>query len=654
MATGLPELLTRLRAAVRADRPASDADLLAAFARDRDEAAFAELVRRHGPVVLAECRRGRLFDPSAADDVFQATFLVLSRRAGAIHDPGRLGGWLRGVTRRIARRYRRQAARRAATERPLDPSVEPAVDPVTPVLDLRDVLAEELGRLPARYREVVAACDVDGLSRRAAAERLGIPDGTLSNRLTRARALLARRLVRRGVTPGVGVAVLAGTADAVSSRRVSLALSLVRSGPVPARVAFLATEVSTAMILFRAFLVGVVAVGGSAIGFAAFSRPAVVPAPQVPAARAVPAEPPDPEPSRGYYIYAAGYSRDGTRLALAQPKTFEGEGEHKVLVFDTRTWKQVHKLTGLTDYCFALAFSADGKTLYAGCRDGKVYTWDAKTGTPGPTIDAKAGSCDSVTFSPDGKMLATGHCDFVKQPRANAIHLRDAATLQSVRVIRADDAVLTPLTFTPDGTSLAAGFNNERTGEKDFSGVVEWDVATGKEVRRYDAVRITPGARPVVEQVAYTPDGKWVVVGGGEAVPTPDGTGSVMYGYLWVYDRATGKVEKTLVDRRSHYVRKLALSTKGDKLFVATTSLQRGVVENGQLVQKVFGELQCWDTKVWELDWVREDKETSRNDLGLIVSPDGRRVGGSSSGGFYLFDAATGERKGGLFKTKFE
>src|SRR5437868_5552159 len=101
MATGLPDLIRRLRVTMSADRlaDAPDGDLLAAYARDRDDGAFAELVRRHGPGVLAECRRW-VPDPADGDDAFQATFLVLARRAGAVRDPDRLGGWLRGVARR--------------------------------------------------------------------------------------------------------------------------------------------------------------------------------------------------------------------------------------------------------------------------------------------------------------------------------------------------------------------------------------------------------------------------------------------------------------------------------------------------------------------------------------------------------------------------
>jgi DNA-directed RNA polymerase specialized sigma24 family protein len=166
MTNGLSDVIGRLRVTLARDplEEVADRDLLMKFVVDRDEAVFAELVRRHGPTVLAECRRV-LFDRSACDDVFQATFLVLARRAGSIRDPSRLGGWLKGVAGKIARRIRRQALRRAEVERPLAGDDAASAETKPSAADLCGVLAEELARLPRHYREAVTACDVDGLSR---------------------------------------------------------------------------------------------------------------------------------------------------------------------------------------------------------------------------------------------------------------------------------------------------------------------------------------------------------------------------------------------------------------------------------------------------------------------------------------------------------
>lgn len=398
------------------------------------------------------------------------------------------------------------------------------------------------------------------------------------------------------------------------------------------------------------------AVVGSACVLASFLQPggarhSLAAAAPVPAPAKEP-EPQDPKPQRGDLIYAAGYSRDGKLLALAQAKSHDGNGEHKVLLFDVRTWKQMHTLIGPTTHCFGMAFSADGKTLYAACSDGIVYSWDTKTGTSGQKLDAKAGRCDGITLSPDGKVLATGHVVLDKEPKRTEIHLWDAATGKSLRMIASDSALLwSSLTFTPDGKALAGCYNNPLTGPKDFSGVIEWDLATGKERKRYDAVRITPGALPITHSIEYTRDGKWMIVGGGEAVQIPGAAGTSLYGYLWLFDRATGKLEKTLVERRHKYVRRLLLSPDGDRLFVPTYSVTEFVMENGQLQERSTGELQCWDTRTWELKWT---KETERTYLALIASPDGKRIGTSTASGFHLLDAKTGEPKGGLIDAKKE
>jgi WD40 repeat protein len=363
-------------------------------------------------------------------------------------------------------------------------------------------------------------------------------------------------------------------------------------------------------------------------------------------------EPRDPVATPGDYIYATAYSRDGKMLALAQPKTHDGKGEHKILLFETRTWKQVQKLTGPATHCFGLAFSADGNTVFAGCNDGKIYTWDTKTGTAGPTLDPKAGSCSHIVLSPDGKTLISGHYEDSK-PRKCTLQLWDAITLKHVRVLASGEYLAHyTATFTPDGKTVAVGYNNSLVGAKDFSGVIEWDVATGKELKRFEAVRITPGAHPITHAIEYTRDGKWMLVGGGEAVPDPNFPGTTsLYGYLWLFNRTTGKLEKTLVDRRHDYVRKLLMSPDGERVYLPTYSIPQRVFENGRFVEKSNGELQCWDTRTWELKWAVEAEPAH---WGLIASPDGKRIGTASTAGFYLFDAKSGDPKGGLVNAKKE
>jgi RNA polymerase sigma factor (sigma-70 family) len=183
----------------------SDSQLLDDFVRDHDPGAFRSLVMRHGPAVLQVCR-AVLQDPHEADDAFQATFLVLVRRAPSIQNPESLGGWLRGVAYRTSRRARCRAARRRAVEKSSAalPRNEEIPDELAP--ELRELVRQELDRLPDTYRLPVTLCYLQGLTHQETARRLGWPIGTVKIRLVRARRLLRERFDRRGV--GISVSLL--------------------------------------------------------------------------------------------------------------------------------------------------------------------------------------------------------------------------------------------------------------------------------------------------------------------------------------------------------------------------------------------------------------------------------------------------------------
>jgi RNA polymerase sigma factor (sigma-70 family) len=175
-----------------------DAQCLRRFV-EGDEAAFAALLRRHGPMVLGVCRRV-LRDPHDAEDAFQAAFLVLARKAGSVDRPELLGSWLYGVACRTALKLRSTVLSRSVRQIPLEcdppaPATEEGVDP-----DLRPLLDEEVNRLPDKYRVPIVLCYLEGLTNEQAAEQLGCPKGTILSRLSRARDLLRTRLTRRGVT----------------------------------------------------------------------------------------------------------------------------------------------------------------------------------------------------------------------------------------------------------------------------------------------------------------------------------------------------------------------------------------------------------------------------------------------------------------------
>jgi RNA polymerase sigma factor (sigma-70 family) len=179
-----------------------EGQLLERFLARGDETAFAAIVSRYGPMVRGVCRAMRL-DYQAVDDAFQATFLVLARRARDIRDPERLGPWLYGVAHRVASKARVASARRRSKEvlvaieelrfHPERRSADLTWDEQTPVVH------EELARLPARYRDPAILCWVDGQTHLEAAQRMGCPVGTVKGRLSRARRLLRDRLTRRGV-----------------------------------------------------------------------------------------------------------------------------------------------------------------------------------------------------------------------------------------------------------------------------------------------------------------------------------------------------------------------------------------------------------------------------------------------------------------------
>jgi RNA polymerase sigma factor (sigma-70 family) len=188
---------------------APDTELLDRFTEHRDQAAFTELVVRHGPLVHRICRR---LAPAVADDAFQGVFLTLACRAGSIRTPAALAGWLVGVAGRVARQMRCAEQRRTRCERQVarPALVSSATLTGSERTDLAAVLDEELSRLPDQLRDPVVMCLVRGCTHDQAAAELGGSARTLRRRLERARALLRARLERRGVVPVVAAAVLVG------------------------------------------------------------------------------------------------------------------------------------------------------------------------------------------------------------------------------------------------------------------------------------------------------------------------------------------------------------------------------------------------------------------------------------------------------------
>jgi RNA polymerase sigma factor (sigma-70 family) len=273
MATGRPTTAAFLQ---RECARLTDAQLLDRFLSERDEGAFDVLVHRHGPMVLGVCRRV-LADAHDADDAFQATFLILVRRAGSIRRRELVGSWLYGVAYRAALEAR--MARRRSRERQLHPMPEPMAPAASSDEDARSVLDEEIERLPERFRVPVVLCDVQGRTRREAAQLLGVPEGTVSGRLTTARRKLAQRLRRRGIV--LSAAALAAllakntAAAAVPAPLAAATLNAMRAiaaGPAPiagvvsAKVAALTEGVFKTMLLARLKSVLLVLLVAAALG----------------------------------------------------------------------------------------------------------------------------------------------------------------------------------------------------------------------------------------------------------------------------------------------------------------------------------------------------------------------------------------------------
>ena len=242
------------------DEGITDGALLECFIGQRDEAAFAALLRRHGPMVLGICRRV-LHNEADVEDCFQATFLVLVRRAASIRPRGLVGNWLYGVARNVALKAKALRNRRRSKER--EAAEQKVRQPAEQGPQLQELLDQELQALPDKYRAAIVLCDLEGKTILAASRQLGCPRGTLNARLVRGRAKLARRLTRQGLTLGTG-AVAAALAQNTASAGVPLPLvtstvkaaSLIAagqavSGAVRRQVATLTEGMLKAMLLTK-------------------------------------------------------------------------------------------------------------------------------------------------------------------------------------------------------------------------------------------------------------------------------------------------------------------------------------------------------------------------------------------------------------------
>jgi RNA polymerase sigma factor (sigma-70 family) len=325
----------------------TDGELLECYIARRDEAAFGALVRRHGPMVLGVCRRvlGNVHD---AEDAFQATFLVLVRKAASIVPRAMVGNWLYGVAHNTALKAKAMNSKRRAREQ--QAALRRRPDASTDVWQqLQPLLDEELSRLPNKYRVPIILCELEGKPIKEAARHLGWPQGTVASRLARGRALLSRRLLGRGLTLSSGavaaaLAQNAATAGLPGPLLVStvqaasvFAVGQAAAGAIPAKVAVLTEGVLKAMLMTKLKIAAAVllAVGLVAIGTGVLTSGQLVA--RQPGAGA--AEQPEADDEQAAAATEVGQPTDPAPLARNQA---ESRLNLKKLAFAMRNYHDTH------------------------------------------------------------------------------------------------------------------------------------------------------------------------------------------------------------------------------------------------------------------------------------------------------------------------
>jgi RNA polymerase sigma factor (sigma-70 family) len=574
-------------------RELPDRDLLRRFHSQHDDAAFHTLLGRHGAMVLDVCR-GVLGDGPDADDAFQATFLVLAQKAGSIRKGASLGSWLHGVARRTALKARAQSAVRQKHEARAPQRQASEVDNLS-WREVCQVLHEELGGIPERYREPLVMCYLEGATQQRAAARLGLAERTLRERLERGRELLRLRLVRRGFGPVAVLAIAAWPAAAVSAAvppalvhsTVKAATAVTAGGAaaavVSAGVAALTEGALKTMVLSKlkvtaaGLLLAALVVGGVlTAGLSALPQPS-------PAQRPV-AGPPETPADKAPAKKAPDAGPDGVKV-----------------VKTGAAW--VNSLT----YCNG------GRTLAAvlmtgGIENGSVVLWDLQKGEVQQTLEKFDPTSNNVfwhvTASQDGMTIAasanTGTGGGLRQLQGT-IKVWEAKTGKLLGTFERPGQVRWGIALSADGKKLAGGNSSSGDGK-----VCVWDVRSGKVLAELKAEGMD------YMSVALSADGRWVAGGGkNKAV---------------VWDLQTGKVKYELSDPEMvGEVRYVALSPDGKRLTVGGTEDKR--------------------IRVWNMETgKREHLLDGHSIFVLAFSPDGQTLAASGTDGrVILWNVAAGK-----------
>jgi RNA polymerase sigma factor (sigma-70 family) len=363
----MKDLIEQLRRAalVTTEAGPSDGDLLERFLAHRDAVAFEALVRRHGPMVLGVCRR-LLRHTQDAEDAFQATFLVLVRKATTILPRERVGDWLYGVARQTARKANATRSRRQMRERSTEGLPEPGTPPDPPLSDLEVHLERELAALPEKYRAVLLLCDRNGLTRAEAAAHLGWPVGTVSSRLSRGRELLAERLGKRGLTLpasglSAGAVVPAGLVQATTQAASVVASGTAATGAISAPVLALMEGVLQSMVPLKLKFLAAVILTVGCFGFALGAGQGLLQGPKS-------AQAPDPAPDQPAPAPAPGVARDVDFLLHAKPSDTVVVGPWEYEEFTPARLYSLHRSTlspeGTLFYSLASNYQPSGYFAY--------------------------------------------------------------------------------------------------------------------------------------------------------------------------------------------------------------------------------------------------------------------------------------------------
>jgi RNA polymerase sigma factor (sigma-70 family) len=493
-----------------ADNDQTDGQLLERFVVQQEEAAFTLLVRRHGPLVLGLCRR-LLGNSADAADAFQATFLVLVRKAPRLDRRGSLASWLYGVAYRVAVRARAREARRRDGEREASQvrATSSAEEPLDPYLG--PILTEEVNRLPEKYRTPIVLCYLEGKSHAEAARQLGWPLGTVRGRVARARDLLRRRLTRRGLTlssAGLIAGLSSSEAGAVVPAEMLSAtvraglLEAANQGAVAGAFSAPATQLGEAVLremagsrlrLVLAVLLAVALAGGAgALGFRAAGWTASRTVPPLPEAPVLPgneevAARPIQEFQHDGPVRAVSLAPDGNTLASA--------GADVICSWDLTPRKVHHRQS--RPKVRTVAFAPNRGYFASGGDEEAVHLWMDGIGRPPVPLDTSGDPALAekysrgvlaLAFSPDAATLATaGPGELLRVWRV-------AAPRPNVIPLARYPGGVTALAFSADGRHLAAASEDGK--------VHLWDRSTNRPVQEFQ------GHEGRVSSVVFLPDGR--------------------------------------------------------------------------------------------------------------------------------------------------